>query len=345
MNYKTDVEKLNNLNREKYFDVYQALGKKMFSECVTPTVYDFANIDDEKSKEKITQISKYTGNTDDILQSVKKRNALYTEEESNKSISSVIAANITDITESGYFYKKLISSCDDLRIMPSDCKSSGEKISLPIDEETYNYKIRFRFITEIKSYTETYKEFVKATEGLESIHIRTFLTCKADPKHRCFCKKCAGIFKRSKEDNYTPRDIGVYSTLMITEHATQGALDSMNKGISEKVNTILETKLEKKDFPDYKAVKEKIEEIIDRIGYVGVESRYYEIAMLSRFYLDSNGTSFTPSSLQTSHLKQGDKLSSFIYKPTEKNFKNLISSKRITANSLKSKIMLDIYED
>ena len=180
---------------------------------------------------------------------------------------------------------------------------------------------------------------------MESIHIRTFLTCKSDPKHRCFCKKCAGIFKRSKEDSFVPRNIGIYSTLMITEHATQASLDSMNKGISEKVNTIIETKLDKKDFPDYKAVKNKIEEIIDNIGYVGVQSRYYEIALLSRFYLDGNGTSYTPSSLQTSMLKQGDKLGAFIYKPTEANFRKLIASKHINANSTKSKVMLDIYEE
>ena len=345
MEYQKDIKKLNSLNREKYFDVYQALGKKMFSECIVPTVYDFANVEDEATKKKITQISNYTGNTDDILNSIKKRDASYTEEESSKSINAVIAANITDITESGYFYKKLMSSCDNMQITQTDCKSTGEKFSLPIDEKTYNYKIRYRFIIEINSYTETYDEFIKEIKDLESIHVRTFLTCKTDPKHKCFCKKCAGVFKRSKEDSFTPKNIGVYSTLMITEHATQGALDSMNKGLSERVNNILETKLDKKDFPDYKAVKNKIEEIIDKIGYVGVQSRYYEIALLSRFYLDGNGTSFTPSSLKTSLSKQGDVLANFINSPTEKNFEKLLASRNVKATALKSRIMLDIYED
>ena len=345
MEYKKDLEKLNNLDRDKYFNVYLELGNKMFSECITPTVYDFVNIEDEKSRSKIEHISKYTKNTEDILQSIKRREPQGSQEESDKLMNSVIAANITDITESGYFYKKLISSCDNMDITQNDCRSSGEKISLPVDEVTYNYKIKFRFITEINSYTESYKEFIKETKDLESIHVRTFLTCKTDPKHRCFCKKCAGIYKRSKEDTFVPRNIGVYSTLMITEHATQGALDSMNKGLMEKVNSILETKLDKKDFPDYKAVKKKIEEIIDKIGYVGVQSRYYEIALLSRFFLDGNGTSFTPSSLQTSFLKQGDKLGNFIYRPTEKNFVALLSSKHIDAKSKKSRLMVDSYEN
>jgi len=344
MDYKKDVEKLNTLNRDKYFEVYQELGKKVFAECVVPTIYDFATADSKKSKEKIMRISQYTGNTDDIFDSIQKRDALYTEEDSEKFMNSVIASNVTDITQSGYFYKKLISSCDDMDITQNDCKSKGEEFSLPIDESTYNYKIKFRHISELKSHTESYSEFIEKTQGLDVIHLRTFLTCKTDPKHRKFCKKCAGIYKRSHEDTFVPKNIGVYSTLMITEHATQGALDSMNKGLSERVNTILETKLEKKGYPDYSAVKQKVEEIIDKIGDVGVQSRYYEIALLSRFYLNGDGKSFTPSAMATSFLKQGDKLGNFIYRPTENNFIKLLSSKRVEATSKKSKLMTDSYE-
>ena len=258
-------------------------------------------------------------------------------------MNSVIASNVTDITVSGYFYKKLISSCDNMRIIGEDCRSKGEKFVLPIDEDTYNYKVKFRNIVEIGGHTESFSEFKKKTTGMSEVHVRTFLTCKTDKTHRCFCKACAGAYKRSNDDYFMPKDIGIYATLMITEHATQASLDSMNKGVSKSVNAVIESKLDKNGYPTYKDIKKKIEEIIDDIGNIGVMSRYYEIALLSRFYMNPDGTFFV-SPLQTSFLKQGDKLGSFIYKPTEKNFLGLLGSKNISADSMKSKIMMDIYD-
>lgn len=345
MSFSTDFKKLNKLSRDKYINVYRLLGGKIFSECEIPTVGDIANIDKEQNLEKLQYITAFTGNWDDIEESIKRREANYTEEDSNKFMNSVIASNVTNITESGYFYKKLISSCDNMKITTKDCKSKGEKIKLPVTEEEYNYKIKFRNVVELDTATETYDEFKKETKDMEVIHIRTFLTCKADPHHRCFCKKCAGIFKRSQEDYFTPRNIGIYATYQITEKATQASLDSMNKGVTRSLNTLIEIKLDEKGFPDYESVKTKIKEIIDRIGYIGVMSRYYEIALLSRFYLNGNGVSFTPKALQSSFLAQNDKLGSFIYRPNEKNFLKLLSSKRIDASSIKSKIMFDIYEE
>jgi len=153
MNYKTDFDKLNKLSRDKYYKVYQSLGEKMFSECIIPTVYDFATIDEnEKSKEKIENISSFTGNTNDIIKSIHRRNSNYTEEESNKFMQSVIASNVTDITVSGYFYKKLISSCDNMKIDFEDCGSEGEEFKLPIDEDTYNYKVKNYKVTNVKFY-------------------------------------------------------------------------------------------------------------------------------------------------------------------------------------------------
>ena len=184
MSYNTDFAKLQNLNRDQYIQVYNALGDKMFSECIIPTVADFANIEEEESYKKLTDITKFTGNTEDILNSINRREANYTEEESIKFMKSVISANITDITESGYFYKKLISSCDNMKITETDCKSGGEKVELPVDEDTYNYKLKFRYIKELEDYTESYSEFKKLTKDLTKIHVRTFLTCKTDINHR-----------------------------------------------------------------------------------------------------------------------------------------------------------------
>lgn len=343
MDYSVDFEKLNRVSREDYIKVYNKLGKKMFSECDIPTVFDFANIGETESLDKIKHISEFTGNTKDIINSIKRREANYTEEESSKFMNSVIASNVTDITESGYFYKKLISSCDNMKITEYDCGSEGYELQLPIDENIYNYKVRFHTISEFGMSIDSYKRFCRLTKDKSIIHVRNFLNCKTDPNHRCFCEKCAGTFKKSEFDSFMPYNIGVYSTLMVTEHATQASLDSMNKGVSEKINKILETKLDQKAYPDYESVKEKIEQIINHIGNIGVMSKFYEISLLSRFYVQKDGT-YKPISLQTSFLQQGDKLGNFIYRPTKTNFLKLIGSKNIKADSLKSKIMMDIYD-
>lgn len=350
-----DYEALQKADRDKYVEVYHELGELMFEECDIPTVGDFANIlkksgDTEKARRKLEQITSFTGNTKDIETSIAKRNSKYSDEESITFMKKVIASNINDITKSGFFYKKLISSCDNMRIDTKksalDCGSEGELFLLSdIDEGVFNYKIKTHFIQELYKYVEDYDEFIKLCreQNLEEVHVRNFLTCKHSANHRTFCPRCAGLYRRSKMDTFIPKNIGLYSTLMITEHATQASLDSMNKGRSTSLNTLLEEPLDEKNFKTYEDVKQKIEEIIDDIGDIGVMSKYYEVALLSRFYRQSDG-SYKPSALISSFHKQGDKLGQFIYQPTENNFYKLISASTVDAKSLKSKIMFDIYE-
>jgi hypothetical protein len=244
-------------------------------------------------------------------------------------MQSVIAANVTDITESGYFYKKLISSCDDMTIEIDDCGSEGTEMKLPIDEDTFNYKVRNHWVMELNKYVEDYKDIPKRGK----IHVRTFLSCNHGIRH--FCKKCAGLYRRSYDTEFTPKNIGIYSTLMITEHATQASLDSMNKGTAEKVNVTLEQKIP--DIKDIIDAKAKIQEIIDNIGNVGVESRFYEVALLSRW----RDGQF--SALQTSFLRQPDLLGAFIYKPGTTTFTKLLLANSFEANSMKTKIAFDKY--
>ena len=86
----------------------------------------------------------------------------------------------------------------------------------------------------MNNHEENYKDIPK--KG--AIHVRTFLDCKhGDTRH--FCKKCAGLFRRSYDTSFTPRNIGAYATYMITEKATQASLDSMNKGTAKKPNVLL----------------------------------------------------------------------------------------------------------
>lgn len=320
------------LSREEYIEKYHRLGEAMFMNCVTPTVADFANafIDkDEKALKKIETITSYTGNGADIKKSVERRNGNYSDAESKKYMKSVIAANVTDITESGYFYKKLISSCDDMTIEIDDCGSEGEEMTLPIDEDTFDYKVRNRWVMELNKYVEDYEDIPKTG----TIHVRTFLTCKHGIRH--FCKKCAGLFRRSFDTEFTPDNIGIYSTLMITEHATQASLDSMNNGTAEKVNVTLEQHLD--GITDIEEAKMKIRDIINVIGNVGVESRFYEVALLSRWRDGKFST------LQTSFLKQPDVLGAFIYKSNNTTFNKLLLANEFEANSMKSKIAFDKY--
>lgn len=320
------------LTREEYVKKYHKLGEAMFEHCVVPTVNDFASAfidNDKKALEKIEKITSFTKNTDDIKKSVARRNNNYSEQESKKFMQSVIAANVTDITESGYFYKKLISSCDDMTIEIDDCGSEGTEMKLPIDEDTFNYKVRNHWVMELGKYVEDYKDIPKRGK----IHVRTFLSCNHGIRH--FCKKCAGMYRRSYDTEFTPKNIGIYSTLMITEHATQASLDSMNKGTAEKVNVTLEQKIP--DVKDILTAKEKIQEIIDNIGNVGVESRFYEIALLSRW----RDGQF--SALQTSFLRQPDLLGAFIYKPSTTTFTKLLLADTFEANSMKTRIAFDRY--
>lgn len=320
------------MTREEYVKKYHKLGEAMFEHCVVPTVSDFAMAfvdNDEKAMAKIEKITSFTKNTDDIKKSVARRNNNYSEQESKKFMQSVIAANVTDITESGYFYKKLISSCDDMTIEIDDCGSEGTEMKLPIDEDTFNYKVRNHWVMELNKYVEDYKDIPKRGK----IHVRTFLSCNHGIRH--FCKKCAGLYRRSYDTEFTPKNIGIYSTLMITEHATQASLDSMNKGTAEKVNVTLEQKIP--DIKDIINAKAKIQEIIDDIGNVGVESRFYEVALLSRW---RNGKF---SALLTSFLRQPDLLGAFIYKPGTTTFTKLLLANSFEANSMKTKIAFDKY--
>lgn len=324
------------LSRKAYIKEYKALGKKMFSECTIPTVATFANAyanNNKEALEEIEEITSFTKNIDDIEKSVKRRNDLYSEQESKKFMDSVISANVSDITDSGHFYKKLMSSADDMIIIKDDCKSKGEEITLPIDEDTFDYKIRNRFVVELDRYVDEYKELPKSG----TIHVRTFLSCKCG--ERKFCKKCAGQFRRSYDTSFTPKYIGLYSTLMITEHATQASLDSMNKNSSDKVNVILERNDD--TFNNVKSLneaKDLIRDIIDEIGNIGVQSRFYEIALLSRW----RDNEFKP--LQTSFTYQDDIFGTFIYSSSPQTFKKLITAGTFKADSVKTKIAFDNYD-
>ena len=323
------------MNRQEYIQLYKDLGDKMFSNCVIPTVFDFANATvnrNKKAQAKIDVLTNYTGKKVD--DSLSRRTCNYSEDESKKYMQSVIAANISDITDSGFFYKKLISSADDMLIVTDDCGSEGIELELPVTEEIFNYKIKYRWVNELNKYVEDFSEIEKLKK--KSIHVRNAVECKNSFK-RCFCKKCMGLFRRSYDTEFTPKYIGLYSTLMITEKATQASLDSMNKGVAEKLNVILERKIEPAPH-NIDEAKEAIYNIINEIGWTAhIESRFYEIAMLSRW----RNNKF--EQLISSFTKQEDKLGAYISK--DSTFKDLILAKEFKANTAKTRLAFDIYDD
>ena len=323
------------ISRKAYINEYHNLGKKMFSTCTIPNVYTFADAyvnKNQESLDKIKTIAEYSGSMSKLKASIEKRNEKsYSEADSKKFMESVISANVTDITQSGHFYKKLMSSADDMTIDIDDCGSEGVEFTMPIDEDTFNYKIKNHWVMELNKYVENYKDIPK--KG--TIHVRNFLTCNHGLRH--FCKKCAGLYRRSYDTEFTPNYIGLYATLMITEHATQSSLDSMNKSGEEKVNNILERNLD--NIKDIETAKQTINDIIDEIGgAIGVESRFYEVALLSRW---RNGRFYA---MKTSFTYQEDKLGTFIYSSSPTNFNNMISKGTFDANSTKTKIAFDAYD-
>ena len=341
MDITEDTERLKQVSRDTYIKVYHLLGKDMFSNCYIPNVSDIADIYKGGSTDKLENISAFTGNTKDILASIKRTDALYTDAESDKFIRSVIASNSTDITKSGYFYKKLMSATDDMKVVLEDCGSAGVEMPTNITEEEFNYKVLFHWVNELGKYIEDYSEY--KTCGLDTVHVRTVLSCTATENHKCFCKKCVGIYKREKNSHFVPYNIGQFATLQITEHATQASLDSMNNGISKPINSILEENFSKEKFKTYDDVVRKVNTIVDSLAGSGVESRYYELALLSRVVQDGKKYKFV--SLQSVQLKTNDELGKFIYRPTKTNFEALVNSKPYEITSSKTKIMLDLYQD
>ena len=337
-------KKLNLISREEYIKVYKELGKSMYSNCYIPNVGDFARAykdNDKNALDKIEEITTFTDNYDDIEKSVNRKKEDYTEEESNKFMKSVIAANITDITESGYFYKQLMSSCDNMIIDNNDCHSHGQEIKLPLNLELFNYRVKFHFVEELGEYVEDYQNFLDKTNNLDSIHVRNFLTCQTDSHKKHFCKKCAGIYKLEHNTTFTPRNIGIFSSLMITEHATQASLDSMNKGTTESINVLLTKPIKDKEVETEEKRTNKITNIIEEIGNVGVESRYYEIALLSRLHYENGKCK--PKALVSSFLANEDKFGTFIYRPNIKTFLELVSQKEFKADSTKTMLAFDRY--
>lgn len=340
MDITTKLDNYKNLSRKDYFDKNQELGKNLWDNENIPTVADIADfMNGNTENEKMNRLFDFFDNKEDFMKMATRSNNSYSQDESSNFIRKVMSANNSDISKAGYFYKLLMASADDFTITESDCRSQGVEYNVKsVNEDIYNYRIKFSFINELKNYCRwNYNEFVNycKNNSLENIHVRTPLTCSHAKSH-CICKKCSGALPSNTTN------IGTFTALMVTEHATQSALSSMNKGRKENINDLLTIGFTGKSNPSWENITEWICNIVNKLENKNVSSRFYEIALLSRVRKE-NGN-FIVCSLKSSINYSGNLFGAYIFTPTNKNFEKIIKAKQFDDNSLKLQIAINDYK-
>lgn len=353
LDFDADKKKLSTIPRDKYEQVFELLAQNIHRYGGGLT---FQDLQKGSKGESIVdnELVSDLGSDDDIVSLLNKNNKDYSSAESESFILDVKASNITDISESGYFYKKLASCMDNVHIVEYDCGSVGKEIETSTldNEETaddfFNYKVKDLIITE---FDQPYKDLKTLKSDLkrkklDKFHVRTPIECE-HAKHRCFCKKCCGSMLAGT-NSIDSENVGIIATLAITEHVTQGSLSSMNNGREENVNVVLEKgfKIKKGSYDDFKKI---IQEIIDQMGYVGVEARWYELALLGRIYENDNGD-YVATTFKNSSNYIVDPLGCFLFSPSLDHLKKLLASKSdsivgendFEINSCKAKNLFDL---
>ena len=126
----------------------------------------------------------------------------------------------------------------------------------------------------------------------------------------------------------------------------------MNKGQSENLNKILEQSLGRGY--TWSEVIDVINGIINKIGWIGVQSRFYEVALLSRFFKEprynKDGSLKEPMTFRSIAIANAnnlskDKLGKFLYRKNENALREVLKEDSFEANSIKSQIMFDKYEN
>lgn len=339
MKLEKGLEKYENLPREEYFAKNQELSKQLWEKEDVPTVADIAEFMKTDYNDRMQKIFDFFENQEDFEKMANRVNSSYSQEASKKFITKVQASNNSDIAMAGYFYKLLNASADDFRLDENDkdCGSEGIIFNIEdLNESIYNYRIKSMFVNEINKFCSmNYKNFIEfcVKNNINNITVRTPLTCK-HAGGRTICKKCAGALP-SKTKN-----VGTFSTLMITEFATQNCLSSMNAGIKQNINDIVALRY---DGPyDFKAIFSWIDDLCNQLVNENVQRRFYEIAFLSRIRKDEDGPFV--ASLKGSINYSGNLMGSYIFTPNFKNFEKMFKEKTFEDNSLKLMIAMNKFD-
>lgn len=337
MKLKKGLKLFENLQRKEYFDKNQELGENMWG-VELPTVGDIADFMKEKNNPKMNRIFEFYENEDSFKKMLNRTEHNYTQEESTEFVRKVMSANNDDISQAGYFYKLLMASADDFRIVEKDCQSNGIEYNFEdIDEDLFNYRIRFMFVNELKTFVRmSFNDFIKilTEKNLTEIHVRTPMSCNNKEK-RCLCKRCSGALPKGVTN------VGTFTALMVTESATQGALSSMNKGRKENINNVLTRGYDGES--NWESINNWINNIVTELQNDNVSARFYEIALLSRVRFD-NGKPYV-SPLKSSISKSGNIFGSYIFTSNMKDFEKIIKTKEFEDNSLKLQLAINDFSE
>jgi hypothetical protein len=331
------------VNRGEYVQEYRDLAEQVIEKEKLPfasDLLDFA-LEDKKS-ERLQYMFDFFDNEEELKGQITRTSLTFSDEESKEFIDSVIAANISDISESGTIYKYLQASGDSFRVRGKDCHSKGREVALPLDETGFTYHVKncnayFDDPNNLVIF-DNYESFKQACEGHDKIFVRSPISCKLSTKKGC-CPVCAGELPEGIQN------LGAFSTLMITEVATQNALSSMNKGKKKNVNTLLTLPAKNEEGKDISSLKEFYEwssQILEDLEGDKVERRFYEIAFLSRL----KTVDLETGKVKVASLSNPDSenyFGEFIYHPKEKAFRNMLSNSPFLDDSLKSQIALNSY--
>ena len=335
MKLKDGLKQFKDLPRSEYVKKNNELSESLWDNENLPTVADIAVFMNGEENENINRVFEFFDNKQEFTDIVFNTTHNYSQEKSYAFIKKVMSANNDDISDAGYFYKKLMAAADDFTIVEDDCNSNGKEVLLEnIDEETFNYRIKYSYINEFSEYVDmSYDEFRNKCKdmNLQSIHYRSPMNCAHSLNH-CLCKKCAGIIP----DNIS--NIGTFTTLMVTENATQSALSSMNKGVKKNINTMLEEPYRGESNID--SIYDWMNGIVNELTGNIVFARFYEIALLSRIRKDDKNRYFV-TSMQSSINYSGNPVGAYIFKQSLKKLQAIVNKKTFDDNSLKFKIAMN----
>lgn len=331
-NLKDDLEKLESLSREDFMKVYQLINNLMIS---MPSI----TMDDIRKIER-GEYSYF--DSEDVRKLVFNQGGQISDKESEAFIRKVKASNVTDISDSGYFYKKICNLLDDFYIIEEDCGAEGIEYDIDsVDKELFEFRIKDCNIEELGCYFNRYEDFRKAVEStaVKKIHARTPVNCR-NAKERCICRKCVGSLNTGGRE-LTSKNIGFITSLAITESATQASLSSMNKGERININKVLEMKLPR--LKEWQEVIDKINDITESVGLGEgkVQARWFEITLIGR-YIKIDGK-YVATTMQNNNNYSEDVLSAYIYQHTEKNLSRLLNAGEFELKSIKSKAFFGHY--
>lgn len=346
MNLEEGLKRYAHLPRDQYFQKNQELAELVWHGEDIPTVGDIADFMKGQENPRMQAIFDFFENKSGFVEMAQRQGAAYTEEESKTFIQSVMSSNNTDISKAGYFYKLLMASADDFSIVSTDCGNPGvEWVVQDVNESDWQYRIRYQWVNELKEYADgTLDDFKRLCDELmlSKVHVRTPLCCTCFPhdleaansmKVRGVCSKCAGKLPDGVQN------LGAFTTLMVTEHATQSALNSMNKGVKKDINDSL-----KQGYPGpqtWEGIEQWIREVCEDLRGDKVFARFYEIALMSRIRYDWKGPFVSAMISSINH--SGNLFGSYIFSPKEKHFENIVQTGDFEDNSLKLQIAMNQY--